>query len=439
MSIRRRKKTKAFTQIDNAALRNPALSLKAKGLLAVMMSCPEDWQFYMSWLEKQSRDGTEAHQNAMKELETQGYVQRERGNGKGGRLEWDYFVDDEPHGKPEPTIGGKARHGDSPTIGGFTTDGLTTHGKPGTSNTDLKKTDLNKKGGEYNLVDNAGAEAQPQPQALSVAQPAPAQSTTSEDAALNRSTHEGEPHSLTPEALPLPQLPSPPTAVLEGPAPDGVTAGAVVEDLSLTDEEVEFIFGTGSADETKALEQIAGGGAAADGGQEGVADDAVEPHDPESTRAVLVPALGGQSKLNGFMEEVPPGLRGKSRRAWVTEISPERAIALVNQGRLEAGAANPWTFIIRLLDVEIGSVIGGKSAGREPVTPLPGAYLTAAEKEALATHYPAVTAGEQWQSRKSGKKFEIEEVTSQTVFVLDLGEYTLQKFHATFEPAEASA
>ncbi|WP_216325980.1 FUSC family protein [Deinococcus aestuarii] len=141
MSIRRRKKTRAFTQINNDALRNPALSLKAKGLLAVMMSCPEDWQFYMNWLQQQSRDGKEAHQSAMKELQQHGYVVRQRGNGEDGRLEWEYLVDDEPTGKPTPTMTGKPGHGDAPTMTGFTVHGSTIHGEPATTNMDSTKTD----------------------------------------------------------------------------------------------------------------------------------------------------------------------------------------------------------------------------------------------------------------------------------------------------------
>jgi len=142
MAIRRRKKVREFTQIDNAAILNKAMSLKAKGLLAVMMSRPEDWDFYMDWLELQSRDGKEAHQSAMKELEDLGYVVREKSRGGRGRITWDYIVDDEIHGKPAATIEGKTRHGKISTTTGFTTDGRTTDGKPATSNTDLKNTDL---------------------------------------------------------------------------------------------------------------------------------------------------------------------------------------------------------------------------------------------------------------------------------------------------------
>ncbi|MCD0167161.1 hypothetical protein IHN58_16045, partial [Deinococcus sp. 12RED42] len=149
MSIRRRKKTRAFTQIDNAALRNPALSLKAKGLLAVMMSCPEDWQFYMDWLQQQSSDGRESHQTAMKELERRGYVVREKVQGKGGKFSgWEYLVDDEPlqaSSDAESPKNGKA-------VSRQTTDNrenrqsvLPSDGFPATTNTDSTNIDLTKK------------------------------------------------------------------------------------------------------------------------------------------------------------------------------------------------------------------------------------------------------------------------------------------------------
>ncbi|WP_139806581.1 hypothetical protein [Deinococcus hopiensis] len=116
------------------------MSLKAKGLLAVMMSCPEDWQFYMGWLEKQSKDGKEAHQSAVKEPEEHGYVVRQRVNDEKGRLSWEYVVDDEPVEKPEAAMEGKPGHGETrrPVS--------TTHGRPAPANTESTKTDFTNTG-----------------------------------------------------------------------------------------------------------------------------------------------------------------------------------------------------------------------------------------------------------------------------------------------------
>ena len=48
MAVFRVEKTKDFTIMSNHHLRNTELSLKAKGLLSLMLSLPEDWD-YAGW------------------------------------------------------------------------------------------------------------------------------------------------------------------------------------------------------------------------------------------------------------------------------------------------------------------------------------------------------------------------------------------------------
>ena len=45
MAVFRVEKTKDFTIMCNHHLRNTELSLKAKGLLSLMLSLPEDWDY----------------------------------------------------------------------------------------------------------------------------------------------------------------------------------------------------------------------------------------------------------------------------------------------------------------------------------------------------------------------------------------------------------
>ena len=45
MAVFRVEKTKDFTVMSNHHLRNTELSLKAKGLLSLMLSLPEDWDY----------------------------------------------------------------------------------------------------------------------------------------------------------------------------------------------------------------------------------------------------------------------------------------------------------------------------------------------------------------------------------------------------------
>ena len=48
MAVFRVEKTKDFTVMSNHHLRNVSLSLKAKGLLSLMLSLPDNWD-YTSW------------------------------------------------------------------------------------------------------------------------------------------------------------------------------------------------------------------------------------------------------------------------------------------------------------------------------------------------------------------------------------------------------
>lgn len=202
-----------------------------------------------------------------------------------------------------------------------------------TSKTSAKK----KEGGEYNLESNARAT---QPQSAPVVEPGTAPVTTSFAA---RGTAGGQ------------TRPAAGVAVLP---PDGGAADAAV-----TDSDLEFLFGdqvtamqeTGTITEVQEGPGGAAGPLAAQDAQEGLSGRSDEPHDPEATRALLLPALGGQKKLNSLMEEAPPSLRGKTRRGWITEITPERAAELIIEARREAGADNPWTYIIRALDQELGA------------------------------------------------------------------------------------
>lgn len=92
--IRNRPREK-FVIIRNAAMLDNKLSLKAKGLLGVMLTFPDDWVYYMEHLEQQSTDGRDATRSAMRELLKAGYVVRQPARGENGRLNgYEYMVAD---------------------------------------------------------------------------------------------------------------------------------------------------------------------------------------------------------------------------------------------------------------------------------------------------------------------------------------------------------
>ena len=86
MAVFRIEKTRDYTVMSNHHLRNKNLSLKAKGLLSLMLSLPEDWDYTTKGLAKICKDGIDSICTCIKELEQQGYVIRERVRNEKGQL-----------------------------------------------------------------------------------------------------------------------------------------------------------------------------------------------------------------------------------------------------------------------------------------------------------------------------------------------------------------
>ena len=85
MAVFRIEKTRDYTVMANHHLRNTALSLKAKGLLSLMLSLPEDWDYTTKGLARICRDGVDSICATVRELEDAGYIIRERvRNANGG-------------------------------------------------------------------------------------------------------------------------------------------------------------------------------------------------------------------------------------------------------------------------------------------------------------------------------------------------------------------
>ena len=69
MAVIRVDRTGDFTVMANHHLRNRALSLKAKGLLSLMLSLPDDWSYTVKGLAEICRDGVDSIRAAVHELE----------------------------------------------------------------------------------------------------------------------------------------------------------------------------------------------------------------------------------------------------------------------------------------------------------------------------------------------------------------------------------
>ena len=86
MAVFRIERTRDYTVMSNHHLRNEKLSLKAKGLLSMMLSLPEDWNYTTRGLAKICKEGVDAIGSALRELETAGYIVRHQLRDKSGRI-----------------------------------------------------------------------------------------------------------------------------------------------------------------------------------------------------------------------------------------------------------------------------------------------------------------------------------------------------------------
>ena len=86
MAVFRVEKTKDFTIMCNHHLRNTDLSLKAKGLLSLMLSLPDNWDYTTKGLSFICTDGVDSISTALKELERHGYLTRQRLRYENGQL-----------------------------------------------------------------------------------------------------------------------------------------------------------------------------------------------------------------------------------------------------------------------------------------------------------------------------------------------------------------
>ena len=104
MAVFRIERTRDYTVMSNHHLRNEKLSLKAKGLLSMMLSLPEDWNYTTRGLAKICKEGVDAIGSALRELETAGYIVRNQLRDQQGRIsDTEYVIYEQPQPKNPDT------------------------------------------------------------------------------------------------------------------------------------------------------------------------------------------------------------------------------------------------------------------------------------------------------------------------------------------------
>lgn len=98
MGVIRVEKTSNYTVMSNYHFREKAMSLKAKGLLSLMLSLPEEWDYSVNGLVAICKEGKDGINSTLKELEKFGYVKREQKKDNRGRFaDIDYIIYEKPN------------------------------------------------------------------------------------------------------------------------------------------------------------------------------------------------------------------------------------------------------------------------------------------------------------------------------------------------------
>lgn len=98
MAVFRINKNENYTVMSNYHLKEREMSLKAKGLLSLMLSLPREWDYSVMGLTALSKDGKDSVMSALSELEDFGYLVRTRSiNEKGQSDGYDYNIYEQPY------------------------------------------------------------------------------------------------------------------------------------------------------------------------------------------------------------------------------------------------------------------------------------------------------------------------------------------------------
>ncbi len=96
-TIFRVEKNREFVVMSNKFLREKEMSLKAKGLLALCLALPDDWNYSLNGLCAICKESQTSIRSALKELETFHYLQRNRMQNEKGHFIYEYVIYETPH------------------------------------------------------------------------------------------------------------------------------------------------------------------------------------------------------------------------------------------------------------------------------------------------------------------------------------------------------
>ena len=99
MAIFRIEKNKNYTIMSNYHLKEKEMSLKAKGLLSLMLSLPNNWDYTIEGLVAICKENETAVKSTLKELKCFGYLEILKVQNKKGQFEYEYNIYEKPQSK----------------------------------------------------------------------------------------------------------------------------------------------------------------------------------------------------------------------------------------------------------------------------------------------------------------------------------------------------
>lgn len=92
MAVFRVHKIKNFTSVSNYLIKDENLSLKDKGLMVVLLSLPENWEYSVLGLEKICKESKNTINGILNNLEENKYLERKRIYENGKVVKWQYDI-----------------------------------------------------------------------------------------------------------------------------------------------------------------------------------------------------------------------------------------------------------------------------------------------------------------------------------------------------------
>lgn len=96
-TVFRVEKNREFVVMHNKFLREKEMSLKAKGLLALCLALPDNWEYSINGLCAICKESQTSIRSALKELETFSYLKRERRKDDKGQFVYEYIIFETPY------------------------------------------------------------------------------------------------------------------------------------------------------------------------------------------------------------------------------------------------------------------------------------------------------------------------------------------------------